>query len=131
MSSEKLRRDYLDTEKMLVGLPGFGKPVAWADDTWIFDSPAAGKRVIVSLDLDSDPDGHWWIHASISYRLLSRVPSYGDLKQLHAAVFGEGFAYQCFVPPAKHVNIRSNALHLFGRYDGANVLPDFGRHGTI
>jgi hypothetical protein len=36
-----------------------------------------------------------------------------------------------FAPPSEHVNIHDHALHLWGRLDGARVLPDFGRFGTI
>jgi len=53
------------------------------------------------------------------------MPSYNDLAMLHAAVFESGWAYQVFVPPGEHVNLHDFALHLFGRLDGAPVLPDF------
>ena len=46
-------------------------------------------------------------------------------------MFPEGWAYQVFAPPWAHINIHPNALHLWGRLDGANVLPDFGSWGTI
>jgi hypothetical protein len=53
------------------------------------------------------------------------VPDYADLKLLHTAVFADGWAYQVFAPPVKHVNIHEHVLHLFGRLDGSPVLPDF------
>lgn len=104
------------------------KPLPWGEDAWFI--LGNGMGIIVSLDLESEP-GVEWVHASISYQMKERIPSYSDLKMLHRAVFGDGHAYQCFVPAAEHVNITGNVLHLWGRLDGEPVLPDFGRFGTI
>ncbi|KAB7753698.1 hypothetical protein MMUC44124_24195 [Mycolicibacterium mucogenicum DSM 44124] len=68
-------------------------------------------------------DDVWFIHASMSH--IDRLPSYDELKALHQAAFGDGWAYQVFAPPADHVNIHAYALHLWGRADGASCLPDF------
>jgi hypothetical protein len=103
-------------------------PQEMGEDAWFI--LGNGKGIIISLDLDTEP-GVEWLHASISYKMPSRMPSYTDLKTLHRAVFGDGHAYQCFVPPSEHVNLVSNVLHLWGRADGKPVLPDFGRLGTI
>jgi hypothetical protein len=77
----------------------------------------------------ADFDGAEWCHASIARP--DRMPSYDDLVDLHRWVFGAGYAYQCFVPPSDHINIHAHALHLWGRADGARVLPDFGWAGSI
>lgn len=107
---------------------GWSEPEPYGEDSWIIQG--LHRRVIVSVDNYSEP-GVPWAHASVSYADEWRVPSYSDLKQMHAAVFGDGHAYQCFVPPGEHVNIRANVLHLYGRLDGQPVLPNFGREGTI
>jgi hypothetical protein len=99
------------------------------EDSWLFVGPG-GAKMIVSYDQDSEP-GVEWIHASMSYEGDYRLPSYMDLKRMHAAVFGDGHAYQVFVPPQNHINIRNNVLHLWGRVDGKPVLPDFGWQGMI
>jgi hypothetical protein len=104
------------------------KAQAFGEDGWFI--LGNGKGIIVTLDFESDP-GTDWLHASFSYQMRTRIPGYADLKLMHYAVFGEGHAYQCFVPTAEHINITSNVLHLFGRLDGKPVLPDFGRFGTI
>jgi hypothetical protein len=70
-----------------------------------------------------------WVHASIAHP--AQVPSYRELSALHRCVFGDGWAYQVFVQGEKHVDIHPYALHLWGRLDGRNVLPDFGAFGTI
>lgn len=76
------------------------------------------------------PDGEW-LHASYC-RHDGVMPSYDELQMLHRAVFGDGWAYQVFAPRDRHVNIHSNALHLWGRSDGCAVLPDFvGDSGTV
>ena len=123
-------RDMIDAKAIQtrLGFLNWREPDPLGEDAWMIEGP--GRRIMVSVDLDSDPDNPW-IHASVAYQDSWRMPSYADLKQMHAAVFGDGFAYQCFVPPDDHVNITSNVLHLWGRMDGANVLPDFGRFGTI
>lgn len=127
--TEMLRRDYINADAISkrLGKPWY-TPVPFGDDGWNFE--ARDRRIFVTLDVESD-SRHWWIHASIAYQDRWRIPSYSDLKQMHAAVFDNQHAYQCFVPPDEHVNITSNVLHLWGRYDGANVLPNFGRKGTI
>ena len=70
------------------------------------------------------------IHASRTGQ--DRVPTYDELIQLHHAVWGErGYSYQVQAPVDRHVNIHPHALHLWGRADGARVLPDFGKWGSI
>ncbi len=83
--------------------------------------------VIVSQDRI---DGARWIHASISWK--DHTPSYDDLATLKAAVFGDDReAYQVFPCRDRHINIHAHALHLWGRADGSQALPDFGAMGTI
>lgn len=72
--------------------------------------------------LGSDKDIEW-IHASISRR--NCMPTYEDLSMMHKAVFTDGFSYQVFAPPSKHINIHKYALHLWGRVDGQPQVPDF------
>lgn len=81
-------------------------------------------RSQASVVVTSAPyDGVEWIHASIAK--AGQMPDYADLKLLHVAVFGDGWAYQVFTPAARHINIHPYALHLWGRSDGQSVLPDF------
>jgi hypothetical protein len=128
--TEKLRRDYLDVKAMHKRFgPMWSKPQEWGEDAWWFFGPG-GVKVIVSYDPDSEP-GVEWIHTSISYQMENRYPTYGDMKRLHHGVFGDGHAYQVFVPANEHINITANVLHLWGRLDGASALPNFGWQGTI
>jgi hypothetical protein len=78
--------------------------------------------IIVSHAMYDESD---WLHASISYKIA--VPEYYDLVWLHRAVFGrKRWAFQVFTPEGKdHVNYHPNALHLWGRADGKNALPQF------
>lgn len=129
MTTKTREADVIDAKAIRDKLGTFwGKPQPHGEDSWIIDG--THRRIIVSIDNYTDPDVPW-IHASISYLNKSYMPSYQDLKQLHAAVFGDGHAYQCFVPAGEHVDISENVLHLFGRIDGAPVLPDFAPEGTI
>jgi hypothetical protein len=88
-------------------------------------------RHIGSVIVSQTPlDGADWIHASIAW--TNHTPVYQDLALLKAAVFGDRReAYQVFPSANRHVNIHEHALHLWGRADGARVLPDFGAEGTI
>lgn len=90
-----------------------------------------GLRGSILVSQSGQPDDPTeWIHTSIAF--ADRDPTYADLVTLHRAVFGrKRFAYQVFAPASSHVNIHAHALHLWGRADGAAVLPDFGRLGTI
>lgn len=89
--------------------------------------------VSVSADYPDNPDGLVWVHASIaSHPAGAPVPAYEELAALRAAVWGEhGWAFQVFAPPAHHVNIRANALHLWGLASGERTHPNFGHLGTI
>ena len=82
--------------------------------------PHAVAEVLI---LDRLQPGVDWVHASISN--TARMPSYADLKRMHLAVFGNGWAYQVFAPPSDHINLHEYCLHLFGRLDGKSALPDF------
>jgi len=96
-------------------------PITYGPDGWVFQN-FDGKGSIVLSCAPAD-DGNDWVHASIAWQ--DRLPTYADLKLLHHAVFGDGWAYQVFAPPDDHVNIHEYALHIFGRLDGKPALPDF------
>jgi hypothetical protein len=111
------------------------RPVPWGPDGWMMRAKNGDGIVIVTVSPapGAPADQEWenddaWIHASIS---RNTMPTYGDLANLHAAVWEDGWAYQMFAPPEAHVNIHERALHLWGRFDGAPVLPNFGLYGTI
>jgi hypothetical protein len=84
-----------------------------------------------------DELGNMWMHASVvkwekKPNGKQLMPTYEDLALLHRAIFGrKRYAYQVFVPEKVHVNIHPMALHLWGRVDGTNELPDFGISGSI
>jgi hypothetical protein len=83
--------------------------------------------IIVSQHVFDDQD---WLHASI-YFGDDTTPTYQDMAMLHRAVFGRRrHSWQCFVPADQHVNLKE-VLHLYGRVDGRNVLPDFRILGQI
>jgi hypothetical protein len=108
-------------------------PPAPYGEGWAFRSTDRRYIIVTYWPKDIDTDEPWdvdWVHASIS-RTDGEMPSYTDLKTLHHGVFGEGHAYQLFVPAVEHINITPNVLHLWGRADGAPVLPDFGKFGQI
>lgn len=92
--------------------------------------PFVRGSIIVTQAEHPYPNGVDWIHASLAWPDV--MPTYGDLTALHRAVFGRRrWSYQVFAPDSRHVNIHNYALHLWGRADGKNVLPDFGVEGTI
>jgi hypothetical protein len=98
-------------------------------DGVVGDTPD-GRSVIITAAETPDDGFYDWIHASVARP--DRLPSYHDLVTLKAGVWGDdGFAYQVFASSDRHVSIHNFALHLWGRADGRNVLPDFGAAGTI
>jgi hypothetical protein len=111
--------------RQVLGRKGWLPPEPFGPDGWSLVRRDRTGSVIVS---SAEFDGATWIHASIAGQ---EMPTYEDLVQLHAAVFGDGYAYQVFVPPSQHVNIHEHALHLWGRADGRPVTPEFGVWGTI
>lgn len=101
-------------------------PQPWGLDTWVMVAAGGDEWVLVSI---AEFDGVPWLHASITRR--GRLPSYDDLVMLHRAVWGDGYAYQAFVPADRHVNFHQHCLHLWGRADGAPVLPTFADGGLV
>lgn len=106
--------------RRLLGRGNWSTPERFGPDGWRFTELAGKGSVIVT---NCPHDGEDWVHASVAW--IDHMPTYSDLKWLHAAVFGEGWAYQVFAPPTDHVNIHEYALHLWGRLDGKPGLPDF------
>jgi hypothetical protein len=105
-------------------------PGRWTLHAFGPDGIALSQYGVTIIVTRADHDGFGeWLHASIARH--ERLPSYMDLTRLHRAVWPEGFAYQVFASLGRHVSIHKHALHLWGRADGANVLPDFGKFGTI
>lgn len=110
-----------------LGRRDWAPPQPYGPDGWSLLRRGGDGSVLVSAAVMGD--GHEWVHASMTR--AARVPSYEDLVALHAAVFADGWAYQVFAPPARHVNRHAFALHLWGRLDGAPVLPEFALDGCI
>lgn len=106
--------------RRVLGRGNWSTPTPFGPDGWKLVDLNGEASVIVTSGDHGDVE---WIHASIAR--VDRMPSYEDLKLLHAAVFGDRWAYQVFAPPSDHVNIHQYALHLWGRLDGAAALPDF------
>lgn len=113
-------------------------PAGWRMDTKTADAMLVEGianvgdigRVMVTQSPVDEGDLTEWIHASFSW--VNRVPTYDELMRLKLAVWGpNGEAYQVHPADRDHVNIHEFALHLWGRADGARVLPNFGKHGTI
>jgi len=112
--------DILAIRKAL-GRDTWGPPLAFGPDGWRMSGSDAASSVIVTVAWHDVAE---FIHASIAR--ADHLPSYGDLVELHQAVWrGKGWAYQVFAPSAEHVNIHPHALHLWGRLDGKPVLPEF------
>ncbi len=104
----------------------WSQPNEHGPDGWWF---ALGNQRSVIVSCADYEDGTEWIHASVASPY--ELPTYEELKRLHLAVFGHGYAYQVFAPPKEHVNIHEYALHLWGRLDGKPALPEFGAGGSI
>lgn len=110
-----------------LGRGTWGPPLQFGPG-WALHRAGDTHSVIVTAATWSD--GNDWIHASIAAR--DAMPTYDDLQLLYRAVWGvTGWAYQVFAPLEHHINIHRHALHLWGRADGAPVMPNFGALGTI
>lgn len=101
-------------------------PTQFGPAGWGFVRHDRTRSLLVT---ESEFDGSTWIHASIAG--VDDMLTYTELVAVHAAVFGDRYAYQVFAPSADHVNIHEFALHLWGRADGRPAMPNFGHLGTI
>jgi hypothetical protein len=119
------RREWLPPDDSLLG--------GWS---WVLQRKDASVSIILSTGPSAEAtagvskDFSPWLHASIARP--DRMPDYDDLVMLHRVAWGDfGWAYQVFAPSEAHVNIHPNALHLWGRIDGSQALPNFGALGSI
>lgn len=106
--------------RRVMGRREWGPPEPKGPDGWRLTHTGGDGSVIVTCAMIDRVE---WIHASMTRR--GRVPSYDDLRLLHRAAFGDGWAYQLFAPAADHVNIHPYALHIWGRLDGRPAMIDF------
>lgn len=120
--------DALAVRKRL-GRKEWAVPVQFGPDGWRLDRLDRTARIIATVGPTPQDDEDNWLHVSISRP--SSMPTYEDLTMLHKVFWPDGYAVQVFAPPAKHINIHSYALHLWGKPDGRIFLPDFGAMGTI
>lgn len=114
--------------RRVMGRDEWRAPELFGPDGWRLVHRDGDCSIVVSASpMD---DGVTWIHASMTRP--DRVPSYADMCLLHRAVWGDtGYSYEVHPPRSQHVNIHEHALHLWGRADGAPVLPEFGLVGSI
>lgn len=116
--------------RRILGRKEWAPPRPFGPDGYMIQHLTENKRVIVSAGPTPEgADDEIWVHASMG--IEGRVPTYEELVLLHKAVFGDKWAYQVFAPPADHVNIHPNVLHLWGRLDGEPAMPNFGALGLI
>lgn len=118
--------DPLEIRRRL-GRSEWAAPLPFGDDGWIFDGMRGNCRIIVSVA--PCDDGVEWVHASISHP--DQMPTYGELQMLHRAVLDQRWTWEIHAPADRHINIHPFARHLWARLDGRNMLPDFGRDGSI
>lgn len=112
----------------VLGKKVWTNPKPYSPDGWAVVRQEDGSSIIITVARHED--GNEWVHASIAHK--DRTPTYDELALLHKAVFqGKGWAYQVFAPDTDHVNIHPFALHLWGRLDGTNPIPNFGKNGSI
>jgi hypothetical protein len=102
-----------------LGRSNWTTPTRFGPNGWRYLALDGSGSVIVTMAPFGDDE---WVHASIG---RAEMPTYADLKMLHTAVFGDGWAYQVFAPPSDHINLHEHALHLWGRNDGLPALPNF------
>lgn len=90
----------------------------WGDG---FAVQKGGLRAII--DCTVKEDGQWWMHLSVSRK--SWDPTHADMCEAKRAFLGDRYAYSVHPPEHRYVNIHSHCLHLWARFDGKPVLPEF------
>lgn len=71
-----------------------------------------------------------WLHVSMAFK--NKLPSYQDMCDCKRIFVGpERQAMEIFAKESRHVNIHKNARHLWSCVEGTDLLPDFGRFGSI
>ncbi len=71
-----------------------------------------GRKLLVIATPASDPDSEGWDHVSVS--LENRMPNWREMDHVKRLFFREDeWAMQLHAPPAKHINVNPNVLHLW------------------
>jgi hypothetical protein len=117
--------DALAIRKRL-GRNQWAAPQPFGMDGWRYFHKHFSGSIIVTV---ADHDGVEWVHASIAFD--NKMPTYEAMRDMHAAVFPDGWAYEVFAPPEHHINIHQYARHLWGRLDNEPAIPNFGMYGSI
>jgi hypothetical protein len=92
----------------------------WGDG-YAMRQKRGGLRAIV--DCERKADGEYWIHVSVSRKDWN--PSHDDMCLVKQAFLGDRYAYAVYPPQDNYVNIHAHCLHLWARFDGKPVLPEF------
>ncbi len=80
-------------------------------------------RLHVLLSVEQKPDGHLWLHASLSIS-RRKMPSYDQIEAVRRAVFKpDALVLQVF-PPESEFFAAEKVAHLWSRIDGPRVVPD-------
>lgn len=103
-----------------LGRVTWGPPIPFGPDGWLFRHKHQSGQIIATCSVT---DGVEWVHASIAF--ADRMPTYDEIRNMHWAVFADGWAYEVHTPQAEHVNIHEYARHIWGRLDKRPALPDF------
>lgn len=80
-----------------------------------------GLRALI--DCSVKEDGRWWLHLSVSRKKWT--PTHEDMAKCKVDFLGDRYAYAVWPPPDRYVNIHPHCLHLWARFDGAPMLPEF------
>lgn len=111
-------------QELLRHYKAVGRPAEFGPDGWQYlmrTDDGEWRSMFITC---AAHEGVEWVHASLA--ASEHVPSYEEMCWMHKAIFGDGYAYQQFVPRTSHVNIHEFALHLWGRLDKSPAMPDFG-----
>lgn len=80
-----------------------------------------GLRALIDCSVKAD--GIWWLHLSVSRK--SWTPTHEDMAKCKKDFLGDRYAYAVWPPAERYVNIHPHCLHLWARFDGKSILPDF------
>lgn len=80
-----------------------------------------GLKVLRSISRMENNAGSW-IHVSVS--LPTRLPSWIEIKKVHADFIGDNIAIQVMPKHKDYVNVHPYCLHLWSPLSGTTALPN-------
>jgi hypothetical protein len=120
-------REDLPGQRRRLTRAGYRRAFEGTDGAGGWMHPRTRLKLLHSVNRETD--GNLWGHLSLSYYQSDALAGWPEMRDANRLLYPGLTGVQVIVPAAEHVNI-GEVLHVWTCLT-ADVIPDFGRFGTI